>query len=78
MKAKNQTNEVTPWLGFKRVLNMGELEIYTGMKRSYLYRLLRSGVIPYTKPGGRLLYFDREKIDAWLLSDKNKKSNGKD
>jgi prophage regulatory protein len=69
METKNKNSEVTQWPG-KRALNMDDLQAYTGMKKSYLYRLVRAGIIPHTKPGGRLLYFDREKIDAWLLSDK--------
>ena len=59
------------FLYLKRVLTMNELAEYTGMKKSYLYTLLRRGEIPYSKPGGRLLYFDRLAIDNWLLSSKH-------
>ena len=64
-------DKILKCLSLKRVLTFKELETYTGMKKSYLYSLLRKGIIPYSKPGGRLLYFDRLLIDRWLLSSKH-------
>jgi prophage regulatory protein len=63
-------NKPMPWLPLKKVLTMDELVVYSGLKRSYLYQLVRTGMIPYSKPR-RNLYFDREKIDQWLLTNEH-------
>lgn len=39
---------------------------FLGVKRSYLYELLRDGKIPYSKSrGGKLTYIKREDLLAW-------------
>lgn len=43
----------------KKVLNVEELSIYTGFKKSYIYKLVNKKVIPYSKPNGKMLFFDR-------------------
>lgn len=64
----------------KLVLSFSELVEYTGMGRQYLYKLSMNGLIPgASKPTGRRLFFDRRKIDYWLLSIGNseRKENNK-
>lgn len=56
-------------LGTKKVLNFEELVEYTGLSKSYLYKLTSSGNIPHSKPSGKVLFFDKEKIDQWLLEN---------
>lgn len=56
-------------LSQKRVLNISELSQYCGLSESYLYKLTSKRLIPYHKPGGKLVFFDREEIDNWLLSN---------
>ena len=34
--------------------------------------MVNQKIIPYSKPAGRYLFFDREKIDDWLLSNTSK------
>lgn len=54
----------------KLFLTMDELPSYTGFAKSYLYKKSMQGLIPgANKPGGGKLFFDREKIDRWLLGD---------
>lgn len=60
-------------LGTKKVLTFDELVEYTGLSKSYLYKLTASAKIPHSKPSGKVLFFDKEKIDKWLL-DNNIKS----
>ncbi|MDO5614798.1 MAG: helix-turn-helix domain-containing protein [Cruoricaptor ignavus] len=55
--------------GMKEVLNVEELSDYTGFKKSYIYKLVHSNSIPFSKPSGKILFFDRKKIDRWLLSN---------
>jgi len=53
----------------KDILNVEELSEYTGFKKSYIYKLVHESKIPYSKPNGKTLFFDRKKIDQWLLQN---------
>jgi len=53
----------------KRVLNLDEACEYLGYKKSYVYKLISAGRIPYSKPNGKKLYFDRIKLENWMLSN---------
>lgn len=58
--------------GLKEILNVEELSDYTGFKKSYIYKLVHQNLVPYSKPNNKTLFFDRKKIDAWLLSNHSK------
>lgn len=57
-------------LSNKRVLTLTEAALITGLSRSYLYKLTCKKKIPYYKPTGRGLYFDRGEVEKWLLSNR--------
>ena len=57
-------------LSSKTVLNFNELAAYTGLSKSYLYKLTCSGGVPCYKPKGKLVYFDKAEIDHWLLQNR--------
>ncbi len=61
-------------VGTKKVLNADELSVYTGFKKSYIYKLIHKKQIPYSKPNGKMLFFDREEVDLWLLTNKSNSS----
>ena len=54
----------------KEILNFKEALEYTGFSKSYLYKLTSGQKLPCSKPGGKLLYFHRSDIDAYLLSNR--------
>lgn len=56
-------------LAQKTVLNFNEVAAYTGLSKSYLYKLSSSGGIPCYKPQGKHIYFDKQEIDQWLLQN---------
>ena len=57
-------------LSQKKVLNFIELSEYTGFSKSFLYKLTSQGKIPGAyKPTGKHWFFERGKIDEWLLSN---------
>lgn len=56
-------------LGTKKVLTFDELVEYTGFSKNYLYKLTASASIPHSKPNGKVLFFEKEKIDMWLLDN---------
>ncbi len=60
--------------GLKEILNVEELSDYTGLSRSYIYKLVHKAQIPYSKPNGKILFFERKKIDSWLLQNSHKSS----
>ncbi len=53
----------------KKVLSFDEACDYTGISRSYMYKLTSSGKIPHSKPGGKLIFFNRDLLEAWLLAN---------
>tara|TARA_R110000744_G_scaffold375602_2_gene489175 strand:- start:518 stop:787 length:270 start_codon:yes stop_codon:yes gene_type:complete len=56
----------------KKVLTFEETCDYTGISRSYLYKLTAAGNIPHSKPNGKLIFFQRKKIVRWLLQNERK------
>ena len=57
-------------LSAKKVLTLSDVAILTGLSRSYLYKLTCRHLIPYYKPTGRGLYFERGEIENWLLQNR--------
>lgn len=53
----------------KEIFNLKEVLEYTGLSKSYLYKLTSSHKIPCSKPGGKLLFFRKSDIDNYLLSN---------
>ena len=55
-------------LGVKKALTMSDCSLLTGLSKSHLYKLVCAKKIPYYKSdGGKLTYFDKQEIEAWLL-----------
>ena len=42
---------------------------YLGYAKSYVYKLTSAGILPYSKPNGKSIFFDREKLEAWMLGN---------
>jgi len=53
----------------KKALNMTDLALLTGLSKSHLYKLVCAKKIPFykAKDGGKLTYFNKSEIEAWLL-----------
>ncbi|WP_159468010.1 AlpA family transcriptional regulator [Dyadobacter sp. 3J3] len=51
----------------KKVLTLDELVKYTGFSKNHVYRLTSQSKIPHSKPTGKSIFFEREKIEEWLL-----------
>ena len=63
-------NIETLLLSQKTVLNFDEVAVYTGLSKSYLYKLTCSGGIPCYKPQGKHIYCNKQEIDQWLLQNR--------
>jgi excisionase family DNA binding protein len=54
-------------LGSKDIYTTAEACMFLGVKRSYLYELVRNRKIPYFKSrGGKLTYFKRKDLEEWM------------
>jgi excisionase family DNA binding protein len=54
----------------KTVLNFDDVSDYTGLSKSYLYKLTSSRGIPCYKPHGKNIFFNKQEIDNWLLQNR--------
>lgn len=52
-----------------KVLTFKEGCAYTGYKESYMHKLTSSGIVPYSQPNGKKIFFEREKLEAWMLGN---------
>lgn len=59
----------------KKVLTFEEACEYTGISRSYLYKLTAAREIPHSKPNGKILFFEKEKLNEWLLQNRRKSNS---
>jgi excisionase family DNA binding protein len=53
----------------KTVLTLDEFVAYTGIKKSYAYKLTSTRAIKHSKPSGKVIFFARADVDAFLLSN---------
>lgn len=53
----------------KQVLTIDEAAEYMGLKKSYLYKLTSERRIPHFKPNGKKIYFEREALTSWMMSN---------
>lgn len=53
----------------KEILNLDEAALYTGMKKSYLYKLTSMKMIPHYKPAGKYCFFRRTELEEWLTAN---------
>jgi excisionase family DNA binding protein len=57
-------------LAAKSVLDIDDVALLTGLSKSHLYKLTCTHQIPYYKPKGKLVYFDRDEIEAWMKQNR--------
>lgn len=53
----------------KKVLTFSEACVYMGVSESLLYKLTAAQEVPHYKPRGKMLYFNKEELDQWLLQN---------
>lgn len=66
IKAKLEAIERNTLLAAKNVLTIGDVVILTGITKQSLYRMTCQNRIPYYRPMGGKVYFDRKEIEDWL------------
>ena len=50
----------------KNVLSFDEASKFLNLSKNYLYKLTSGNLIPHYKPQGKMLYFEKVELEAWL------------
>lgn len=50
----------------KNVLSFEEACKFTNLSKGYLYKLTSTQQIPHYKPQGKMIYFEKDALEAWL------------
>jgi excisionase family DNA binding protein len=53
----------------KEIFTLEEAALYIGVSRSQMYRLTHLHLIPYYKPSGKLVFFEKAELNKWLRQD---------
>ena len=50
----------------KEVLNLEEAAMFLGISKSSLYKMTHEQTIPYYKPNGKMVYFEKAELLTWI------------
>jgi excisionase family DNA binding protein len=64
----------TAMLQSKSILTPKEAAFYLGISMSTLYKMTSAGILPFSKPNGKLIYFSKVRLDEWILCNMTKTS----
>lgn len=68
--SKLEAIERNTLLASKNVLTIDDAALLTGMSKSHIYKLTCSKQIPFYRPNGKLVYFDRQELEGWLKQNR--------
>lgn len=54
----------------KPILTAKEMAMYMGIKLSTLYKMTHNNIIPFSKPNGKMIFFDRVEVENWMRSNR--------
>ena len=54
----------------KEILNMKDMCQYLDISQSLLYKLTCTGEIPHFKPRGKMIFFEKKELIAWIKRNK--------
>ena len=54
----------------KPILTAKEMANYMGIALSTLYKMTHQNIIPFSKPNGKMIFFDRVEVEEWLMSNR--------
>ena len=57
------------------LLTIDQAVEFTGYSKPYLYRLTSSRIIPFYKPTGKMIFFGKEELLAWMKSKRYESLN---
>ena len=50
----------------KDVLTLEEASLFLGLSRSALYKMTHNNVIPFFRPNGKMIYFEKAELLNWI------------
>ena len=56
----------------KEVLNLEEAATFLGIAKSTLYKMTHENHLPYFKPSGKLIFFEKKALLDWVRGAKSK------
>jgi len=57
----------------KQALTTSDASLISGLSKSHIYKLINRKSIPYYKSqGGKLIYFSKDELTAWMLKHRVK------
>lgn len=60
-------------LSAKSVFTVDEAVLFTGISKTYMYKLTSKKLIPYYRgDGGKLIYFDKTELENWMKATRVK------
>ena len=59
-------------LASKNVLCFEDVRLLIGVSGSHLYKLTSGNKIPFYRPNGKQIYFDRKEIEDWMRQNRVK------
>lgn len=62
----------------KNILTIKDLSLLTGWSKSYIYKKTSDGTLKFSKPLGKTIFFSKEWVDTFLLSNTSATSNEQD
>ena len=65
-----ETIERNTLLASKNVLTIDDVVTLTGLSKSHIYKLTCNHQIPFYKPNGKYVYFERKEVEAWMLQNR--------
>lgn len=77
MKPQNvttQLNRIEEILKFQNAepISFEEASKYLNVSKSYLYKLTCKNQIPFYKPGGKKIFFEKSELNKWILKGRIK------
>ena len=57
-------------LAAKNVLTLDDVACLTGLSKSHLYKLTCTRQIPFFRPSGKVIYFDKGEIESWMKQNR--------
>jgi len=64
------TIEAYSLLAAKTVLTLSDVALLTGLSKSHLYKMTCQKQIPYYRPNGKQIYFDRGEVEGWMKQNR--------
>lgn len=75
LKLESQENRITVLehliFDSKDVLTLEEAAAYLGISKSTLYKLTHQHEIPFYRPNGKLIYFEKAELVAWMRKNRS-------